>query len=77
MDKETRYESAQDMVTLASERVQAIMEIYHDTDPSDWLDFVTDVLTDLRHFCDEQGMDFDKRAERSEEYFNTERSQAK
>lgn len=38
----------------------------------DMQDMITDLLTDLRHYCAASGGDFDKHLRRSSEHFNAE-----
>lgn len=41
-------------------------------DPDDMQPMITDLLTDLRHYCTANGVDFDKHLRRSAEHFNAE-----
>ena len=41
-------------------------------DPDDMQCMITDLLTDLRHYCAANGVDFDKHLRRSAEHFNAE-----
>ncbi len=54
------------------DRIDAIREFYKDSSDDDEA-LVRDILTDLMHFCDDEGMDFNARLEMARMHYEEEK----